>query len=189
MYGGIKKITCNKCDRDISVNNYNKHIITCSGIKKKKIRGIDFDPNFGYKDGSRTAWNKGLKTKPDNRNPDFIGLIGGYRPNAGRSKKYRVNDSFGRETVLQSSYELSCSEILNEMNIKWIRPRALKYDNRNYFADFYLIDYGVYLDPKNNYKAKLDHEKICKVMEQNNVKVIVLLQEQLTKEFIASVIQ
>jgi hypothetical protein len=114
--------------------------------------------------------------------------FGGYRENAGRSKKFKVIDSFGKETVLQSSYELRCYDILTELGIKWNRPKALKYDNRNYFADFYLPDFNLYLDPKNNFKAKLDMEKINKVIEQNNVRVVILLETQLTKEFIAGII-
>ena len=111
---------------------------------------------------------------------------GGYRENAGRSKKFKVIDSYGKETTLQSSYELKCSEILNELDIKWLRPKALKYDNRNYFADFYLPDFDIWLDPKNDYKASLDAEKIKSVIEQNNVKLFVVLQHQLTPEFIKS---
>jgi hypothetical protein len=110
--------------------------------------------------------------------------FGGYRENAGRSKKFRVLDSYGKETVLQSTYELKCSEILNELGIEWIRPKALKYDNKNYFADFYLPKIDMYLDPKNSYKARLDLEKINKVIEQNNVKVVILLEEHLTLEHI-----
>lgn len=112
--------------------------------------------------------------------------LGGYRENAGRSQKHRVTDSFGKETVLQSSYELTCSQLLNELNIQWVRPKALKYDGRNYFPDFYLPEYDLYLDPKNAYKATLDQEKIRKVCEQNKVKVVILLQEQLTLEYIKS---
>lgn len=115
---------------------------------------------------------------------------GGYRENAGRSKKYKVNDSYGKEVVLQSTYELETSIILNEMGINWIRPKSLLYDNRKrYYADFYLVEYDVWLDPKNDYKAKQDEEKIKKVIEQNNVKLYVLLKHQLTKEYIGSLIQ
>jgi hypothetical protein len=114
--------------------------------------------------------------------------FGGYRENAGRSKKFRVVDSFGKETVLQSSYELECFNILTELNIKWVRPKALKYNNRNYFADFYLTDHKIYLDPKNDYKAKQDKEKIEAVMNENDVKVFVLLKEQITKEYITRII-
>jgi hypothetical protein len=60
---------------------------------------------------------------------------------------------------------------------------------KNYFADFYLPEYDLYLDPKNDYKAKLDADKIRKVIEQNNVRVFVLLKTQLTKEYITSLVQ
>lgn len=113
--------------------------------------------------------------------------LGGYNENAGRSKKFIVVDSFGNRAVLQSTYEYRCANILDELKIKWIRPKALKYDNRNYFADFYLTEYDIYLDPKNAYKAKLDKIKIDSVIAQNNVKVIVLSEEHLTKEFIKEI--
>ena len=220
MFGGSKTKYCNKCNKEITVNNYNKHQISCNSVKEKKIRGVDFDPNSGYKDGSRSAWNKGLTKDTDVRVKKYsktnignkkIGKcvdpqkeferrqklsksaknlrFGGYRPNAGRSKKFKVIDSFGTETTLQSTYELLCSELLNELGIKWIRPKTLKYDGKNYFADFYLTEYDIYLDPKNNYKAKQDEEKIRKVIEQNDVKVFVLTKDMLNIEFLTSVIQ
>ena len=114
---------------------------------------------------------------------------GGYRENAGRSKKFKVTDSFGKLVTLQSTFELLCSKLLNELNIKWIRPKAIKYDNRNYFADFYLPDFDVWLDPKNNYKAQLDAEKIEKVINQNNIKLFVLLEHQLTKDYLLTIIK
>jgi|688.fasta_scaffold01889_79 hypothetical protein len=217
----MKTTYCVKCCKDITNNNFKKHIKSCNGVKIKKIRGIDFDPNSGYKNGIRKAWNKGLTKETDSRvfenslgvkkyyeNNEPNGYCskkyhkdnteqhrvnsakgGGYRENAGRSQKTKVIDSFGKLTTLQSSYELRCSEILNNLNIKWLRPKALKYDNRNYFADFYLPEYDIWLDPKNSYKAKQDEEKIAKVIEQNNVKLFILLKEQLTEEYIRTIIQ
>lgn len=114
---------------------------------------------------------------------------GGYREKSGRSKKFITVDSFGDRVCLQSSYEKTCAEILDELNIQWIRPKHLMYDGRRYFADFYLPSYGLYLDPKNNYKAKIDEYKIDAVEKQNGVKIIVLLKEHLTKEFIADLVQ
>jgi len=110
--------------------------------------------------------------------------FGGYRERAGRSKKFNVCDSFGNQVCLQSSYELRCSKILNELGIRWIRPGHLKYDGKKYFPDFLLVDYNIYLDPKNSYKARLDKEKIEHVSQQNHVRVVVLEEQQLTKEFI-----
>lgn len=115
--------------------------------------------------------------------------LGGYQERAGRSKKFYVFDSFNKRVCLQSSYELICSNILNDLKIKWIRPKALKYDNKNYYADFYLVDYNIYLDPKNNFKAKCDEIKINNVIKQNNVKVFILLKSQLSKEFILNLIK
>lgn len=51
-----------------------------------------------------------------------------------------------------------------------------------YYPDFYLPKYNVYLDPKNdfliNHATKrfgiTDSEKIKKVSEQNNVKIVIL---------------
>lgn len=114
--------------------------------------------------------------------------FGGYQPNAGHSKKFRVTDSFGKETVLQSTYELECANLLNDMGIRWNRPKAMKYGSKNYFADFYLPDYSVYLDPKNSYKAKLDADKIAAVIAENNVKLYVLLKEHITRDYIEKLI-
>ena len=150
----------------------------------------------------RGAWNKGLVGdlrcsrigKPGTLHTDEtkkrLSVVakergfGGYRENAGHSKKFKVVDSFNKETVLQSTYELECFGVLTELGINWLRPKALKYDGRNYFADFYLTDYDIWLDPKNDYKAKQDKEKIEKVIAQNNVRLFVLLKDQITKEYI-----
>jgi len=198
--------SCIKCKQETTTSQLSRsHGEKCPGIKTQ----VQFPGNFG-----RTAWNKGLTAEADTRvsvmaksisktatsNPRYLtdeqkahlsviakdkGL-GGYQPNAGRSKKFHVLDSFGKEVCLQSTFELKCSVLLNELGIQWIRPPALKYDGRNYFADFYLPEYDLYLDPKNSYKAKLDTTKIEKVKEQNTVRVIVLLEHELTHEFIKS---
>jgi len=108
--------------------------------------------------------------------------FGGYRENSGHSKKYKVLDSFGKQTTLQSSYELLCAKILDNLNIKWFRPSYLKYNDKKYFPDFYLPNFDIYLDPKNNYKALQDEKKINKVIKENNVKVYVLTLDLLTED-------
>lgn len=115
--------------------------------------------------------------------------FGGYRAGAGRSRKYSVYDSFGNKTTLQSSYEHSIFEILSELSIRWIRPKALKYSGKNYFADFYLIDDNIYLDPKNDYKAKCDFAKVQAVRKENDVQILVILKNQIDKSYIASIVK
>lgn len=201
---------CEKCNRDITLNNWTKHETSCIGPKVKKIRGIDFDPNHGFKTGTRQAWNKGL----DGSNPgvatavkamlsapkkdltieqrDAISVrvrkqgFGGYQENAGRSKKFKIEDSFGKLVTVQSTYELATAEILNELGILWIRPGALKYDGRNYFPDFYLTELDLYLDPKNNYLAIKDAEKIRLASEQNNVEILILTKDKINIQFLGS---
>lgn len=97
--------------------------------------------------------------------------FGGYRKNAGRSKKYHVKDSFGGDVLLQSSYELKLSEILNILEIKWIRPSYINYEinskMKKYWPDFYLNEYEIYFDTKNDYLIKVDEEKIKSVRKYN----------------------
>lgn len=52
--------------------------------------------------------------------------------------------------------------------------------------DFYLVDYEIFLDPKNDYLAKIDKNKIDRVIEENNVKVFILTEEKINAEFIKS---
>lgn len=176
-----------KFPRNFGRNAWNKGLTVDTDERVK--RNANSIKNCGKPIGKCSDPNKELERRKKLSEKAKNLKFGGYRENAGRSKKYKVVDSFGKNTTLQSSYELKCSELLNELSIQWIRPKALKYDSKNYFADFYLPKYDLYLDPKNDYKAKLDADKIKKVIEQNNVRVVVLLQTQLTKQHIASLVQ
>ena len=67
---------------------------------------------------------------------------------------------------LESSWEVNLAEWLDEKSIRWIRPKFIKWLDfegvtRRYFPDFFLIEYDVYIDPKNPYcmviqKTKMD---------------------------------
>jgi len=210
---------CPSCEKEVTINNYEKHYLSCQNKKPPKVRGIDFDPNWGYKDGSRVVWNKGLnkatseavaeqslkqklsysegKRKPSGAatfSKEKLSRLakergfGGYREGSGRSKKFKVCDSYGREVTLQSSYELQCSVVLDELELKWTRPSYLPYGEKKYFPDFFLVDYQVYLDPKNNFLKAKDQEKIQKVINQNNVKIFVLGHKEINKEYIRSLL-
>lgn len=114
--------------------------------------------------------------------------VGGYREGAGRSKKFKVRDSFGQTVCLQSSYEFDLFNILNTLNVKWLRPVFLSYNlngrNRKYFADFYLPDSNLYLDTKNDYLFKIDAPKIEAVRTQNQIKLIVITKNEISLEYI-----
>lgn len=66
---------------------------------------------------------------------------------------------------LESSWELEVAKFLDSLNVKWIRPKFIlwvdrKGKNRRYFPDFYLPDYDLYLDPKNEYCMEIDKDKL-----------------------------
>ena len=87
--------------------------------------------------------------------------------------------------TLDSSYEVAVAKSLDENNVVWERPsHGLKWfdgeQNRHYLPDFYLPEYDVYLDPKNDFLIGRDEMKIRLASEQNDVRVIVLDKHHLT---------
>src|SRR6185369_4397320 len=93
-----------------------------------------------------------------------------------------------------SSYELIIAKILDENKIFWYRPKPFKWLNtiKNtshlYYPDFYLKDFNIYLDPKNNYLIEKDKFKIESVISQNNIKLFILNKNQLTLDYIKELI-
>lgn len=196
--GYTETTKCQHCSKEISNFAYARHVK--SGICQREKKNV-----------KRVAWNKGLTkelhpsiAKAAKKRKAHIGRYGfadpevrknidyknngGYRSGAGRGKKYVVKDSFGKTTHLQSSFEFRCAKILDSLNIKWERPKFLCYGDKKYFPDFFLVDYDLYLDPKNSYLAKLDQQKIDRVMKENAVNVRILLDHQLNEEYIRCLI-
>lgn len=106
--------------------------------------------------------------------------LGGNNPSS--RVFYKMVD--GSEIRLDSSYELKVAQELDENNIDWIRPKRLPWVDdegvkHHYYPDFYLLDYDVYLDPKNWYLISRHKRKIELVSIQNKVKIIILNEDQL----------
>lgn len=75
--------------------------------------------------------------------------------------------------MLESSWEVKVAEKLDQLKIKWIRPKPLKWVDNNktryYFPDFYLPDYNLYLDPKNPYCMDKDIKKMKYFEDKINI--------------------
>lgn len=72
---------------------------------------------------------------------------------------------------LDSSWEEELAKRLDSLNIEWERPSSLKWEDEeglkhNYFPDFYLVEYDIYLDPKNPQARKVQENKINKIKER-----------------------
>jgi len=94
---------------------------------------------------------------------------------------------------LQSSYEIKIAQELDNNNILWNRPEYLYWTDKNnsthkYYPDFYLINFDVYLDSKNDYLIQKDKEKIFNVKNQNNINLFILDKNQLQWEIIKEII-
>lgn len=194
---------CPACNNFITLNNYRKHIDSCTGHISAKI-------------GHRGGWNKGLTKEMDERikiysessSKTLIGRKG--RPHTEESKAnlskiakanglgghtskrklyFKKND--GTEVYLQSSYEIKFAEILEELNIIWERPAPLIWiddegKDHRYYPDFKIGE--KYFDTKNDYLAKIDARKIELVSQQNDVDLTIVTLRQITKEFIAAIV-
>ncbi len=90
--------------------------------------------------------------------------------NGSRKTFTYYNRFIDTSVFLESSWEVKVAELLDDKNIKWLRPDSITWvdensKNRQYYPDFYLIDYNLYLDPKNKYCMSLDKYKM-KYMEK-----------------------
>ncbi len=187
---------CLNCDRTISFrlrNNkfcdsscaasYNNKNRTRSGwtteqkSKSATLHRKDRDPiyrTFKVNFSNCKICNKGMcqrGTKPYrvtcSRECQIIASTGLKTYQNGRKKLYKYfNKHENKEITLESSYELKIAEFLDRENIKWSRPKFIRWvdprDNktRYYYPDFYLPEYEIYLDPKNSYVMKLDQTKL-----------------------------
>lgn len=106
----------------------------------------------------------------------------------GNKNKYATgwhNSPSAGRVWLESSYEKIVAKDLDLNNIRWIRPKYLKWiDSKNeshkYFPDFYLIDFNIFLDPKNDFIILRDQDKIDRVINQNKVKLFLLRKSELS---------
>ena len=96
---------------------------------------------------------------------------------------------------LDSEYELMVAKELDSNGIKWERPSYFLWTDNSgiehrYYPDFYLKEYEVYLDPKNDYLINnksarfgiTDREKISIVEKQNGIRILILDKDHLLWE-------
>jgi hypothetical protein len=85
--------------------------------------------------------------------------------------------------LLESSWELALAKRLDELEIKWVRPDPIPWIDdegvtHNYFPDFYLSDYNLFLDPKNPQAKKVQEKKLkCLLNQYDNIIIIDTLSE------------
>lgn len=109
-------------------------------------------------------------------------LKSSHRRMSRATRSYTMKD--GSIIKLDSSWEEILAKRLDELNIKWIRPvdPIRWFDSKNighnYFPDFYLKEYDLYLDPKNPYALRLQYDKILIITKMLSNLVIIKTEEE-----------
>lgn len=101
-----------------------------------------------------------------------------------RLRKYTISY---KGILMDSGWEVELAKRLDSLNINWIRPEPIPWRDknnivRNYFPDFYLPDYDIYIDPKNPIAYKSQIEKI-KALHEQYKNIIILTNLKLIQEF------
>lgn len=94
--------------------------------------------------------------------------------NGSRKPTWYYNTWQNKEVLLESSWEVEIANYLTSKGIRWIRPEPvqwfdLKGVERYYYPDFYVVDYNLYLDPKNPYCISKDKVKLEIVKKKINL--------------------
>jgi hypothetical protein len=146
-----------------------REFITEESIDKIKTKVKEAHSQGKYKE----APNKALKTRISNGNLRHTeeskqkirekALSSNHRRILRSTRKYLKKD--GSVVLLDSSWEEALAIRLDELDIDCVRPGPIVWvdkDNKphNYFPDFYLIEYDLYLDPKNDIVYERSLEKI-----------------------------
>lgn len=208
---------CKYCGKECkNKNSLAQHECRC---KENPNRYTD---NIGKNNGmyGKPSWNKGLTKETDNRVLESsIKISHALKGCLGRKltdvEKYNLSlkakeRGFGGRfyhqgilyngIMLDSSYEVAVAKSLDDNHIQWTRCKRFPYYYNNklhyYTPDFYLPQYDVYLDPKNDYLINninphlgySDADKIQSVCQQCGVTIIILNQDQLDWQSIKQII-
>jgi hypothetical protein len=152
------------CDLNPKRAEYEKFLherrIAMLSFKDKKITGI------------KKAWADGKYDNVD-YSKNFLGkkhseetkILLRDKALSSNHRRLRRNCIEYKGILLDSTWEYELAKRLDFLNIKWIRPEPLKWKDlrgleHHYFPDFYLLDYDLFLDPKNPIAYKVQKEKI-----------------------------
>lgn len=176
-----KSIECNKCCKQIIVNIRAGTKTCCTDCRKENCRTATKKCIASRaKIRDKHAIQTNIQANCSSCNEIFFKTVKNGYYSVICSDECRQNvrskNSLGVKSVyngikLDSNWELKVAKQLDLMCIKWVRPKAIKYidlllKQRNYFADFYLCDFDLYLDPKSDYVIKQQQLKLDIVSKQ-----------------------
>lgn len=178
----LTKETKNKISNSLLTNYENGYVNPSKGTERNK-RANNYDSINGnyvyycsycggeyrtkhYPSITRKTCSRACQTRATFENRSY--------QNGSRRVIYYFNKNTNETVVLESSWELKVAEKLDELNIIWVRPNSLNWIDsagsiRQYYPDFYLTDFDVYLDPKNPYCLVIDKVKLEYIEKHYNI--------------------
>lgn len=143
------------------------------------------DPNYVITEKTRTklsiAASLRTHTEESKKKISEGALKSNHRRLVKSVRNYTKPD--GSVIQLDSSWEEILAKRLDILGVLWERPDPIKWKDdtgkiRNYFPDFFLPDYNLYLDPKNPQAYKSQEEKIkCLIVQIPNLIIIQTIDE------------
>ncbi len=182
-----KCLYCN-IERDIRPSGIKGHLRWCKDNPEKDTVAKKIIKLSSSSMISRRAlgWRPPKHTEETKEKIRKVALNSKHRRLVKSTREYKCVD--GSMVLLDSSWEEHLAYRLDSLNIKWCRPKnPIKWIDqkgkiRNYFPDFYLEDYDLYLDPKNPYAFISQQEKVL-WLKRNISNLLFLKTEDECKTF------
>lgn len=173
------------CEKNPKIKEYKDNLKNARVSKKNFHNQFSKAKKLGLEIPDHPSKGKPGKSHPHTEETKKVlrekALSSSHRRILRSTRKYIKKD--GSEILLDSSWEEVLAKRLDELNIKWIRPIPVQWKDKlgnvhNYFPDFYLEDYDLYLDPKNDQVYKISIEKIEQIKKiLPNLKILRSLDE------------
>jgi hypothetical protein len=139
---------------------------------KREGREVPVSPNKG-KVGSFAGKTHSFETKQKMKEKAL----------ASSHRRLKKGTLLYKGVLLDSSWELELAKRLDELNVEWLRPDPIKWldqtgTSHNYFPDFYIPEWDLYLDPKNPQAVRVQQHKLNMLLTQYpNIRILTTLEE------------
>ena len=171
------------CEQNPKSDEYKKSS-DCSQMrtleaKSKRILSL----KKAHADGKYDEKNSRQRGKPGTPHSEKTKQHLRERALASNHRRLRKNRIEYKGIWLDSTWEYELAKRLDELKIKWVRPDPIPWIDdqgikHNYFPDFYLEDYDLFLDPKNPQAVKVQRKKLDMLLRQyKNIVIIETLEK------------
>lgn len=158
-------------------NNNGKQLNTPASIEKRTTSIKNAHANGKYSHIDWAVVNKGRKHSEETK------AVLRQKALSSTHRRLRRKMMEYKGVMLDSTWELELAKRLDDICVAWIRPDPICWidengTQHNYFPDFYLPEYDLFLDPKNPQAVKVQKKKLDFLLKQHhNVRILYSLEE------------